>query len=252
MITKLQIALLLAGLLGSVLKAWATQSQETFSKKSVVDVVLGGLAAVLVPQFLPSLLPPDANLLSTFAIVAVISYASADFVQNIIGKFGVALPGGSVAIKLWPILLLPLALLAGCSTISGNPASDLRASSGLLGKTVAQGLLDATFNLDSAVKVGALDATDPAPPCFHSVLQQLGIDPAMPTQGPDTSFTPRRSDLISEGSILYIRARQLQKLQGAGIQTPPACKALIGQFLIDAAGAGLKVQPGGGLLVPLR
>lgn len=151
------------------------------------------------------------------------------------------------------LLVACLALtLVSCTTISANPAKDTLVASGRVGGVVQQGLLDATFNLDSAVKVGALDASDPAPACFHSVLQQLGIDPSMPAQGPDTSFVPRRSDLISEGSILYIRARQLQKLQGAGVTTPPACKALIGQFLLDAAAAGLKVQPGGGLLVPFR
>jgi hypothetical protein len=145
-----------------------------------------------------------------------------------------------------------LILCAGCSSISANLAVDAGAGSGPLGKAIQQGLLDATFNLDSAVKVGALDAIDPAPPCFHGVLQQLGIDPSLPTQGPGTSFTPKVSDLISAGSVLYIRAQQLRKLQGAGVQTPVACKALIGQFLIDAAGAGVKIQPGGGLLPVLR
>jgi hypothetical protein len=93
MITKLQIALLIAGLLGSALKAYISTDQTTFSKKSVVDVVIGGLAALLIPQFFPSLLPPDANVASTFAIVAVLSYVSSDLVQGVLGKIGVAIPG---------------------------------------------------------------------------------------------------------------------------------------------------------------
>jgi hypothetical protein len=158
------------------------------------------------------------------------------------------------------LVLIPLALLVGCSTtpISANVAKDVLAavpkpvSGPSFGGVVQQGLLDASYNLDQGVAVGALDATDPLPGCLHGVLQQLGIDPTVPAPGPGKSFTPRVSDLISEGSVLYIRARQVQKLQGAGVQTPVACKASIGQLMIDAAGAGLKVQPGGGLVVPLR
>jgi hypothetical protein len=158
----------------------------------------------------------------------------------------------------WMIGFLPLIvcliglLLTGCSTISGNLAADALKSSGAFGTTVRQGLLDASSNLDQGVKVGALDATDPAPGCLHSVLRDLGIDPNLPVQGPGTSFTPVVSDFFSEGSVLYIRARQVQKLQATGVKTTPECKAFIGQIMIDAAGAGLKLPPGGGFAVPLR
>jgi hypothetical protein len=149
-------------------------------------------------------------------------------------------------------IIVCFALLAGCTTISANPARDALASSGKVGTTVQQGLLDASSNLDQAIAVGALDKADPAAACLHGVLQQLGIDPTLPVQGPGTSFTPKISDLISLGSVLYIRAQQLQKLQGAGVITPPSCKALIGQFVLDAAAAGVRNQPGGGLPILLR
>jgi hypothetical protein len=146
------------------------------------------------------------------------------------------------------VVLLTLAL-AGCSTISGDPLQDV--PKGPLGRVVIQGLQDATFNLDSAVTVGALSADDPAPKCFHSILVQLGADPASPA-APGASFTPKVSDLISFGSVLYIRAQQLKKSQGGGISVPSDCKVLMTNFLLDAAGAGVKGLPGGGLLPTLR
>ena len=77
------------------------------------------------------------------------------------------------------LALVLLLALAGCTTISANPIADLPKTH--LGGVVIQGLQDASFNLDSAVTVGALTAADPAPPCFHAVLTRLGADPANPT-----------------------------------------------------------------------
>lgn len=146
-------------------------------------------------------------------------------------------------------ILSMLVLAAGCTTISANPIQDLPKTQ--LGGVVIQGLQDASFNLDSAVTVGALTATDPAPPCFHAVLTRLGADPTNPVP-PGASFTPKVSDLISAGSVLYIRAQQLKQAQGAGVTVPTSCKLLITDFLLDAAGAGVSGLPGGGLLPRLR
>ena len=143
--------------------------------------------------------------------------------------------------------LLPL--LAGCTTISANPLQDLPKTQ--LGGVVIQGLQDATFNLDSAVAVGALPKTDPAPGCFHGILTTLGADPANPAPAA-ASFTPKVSDLISAGSVLYIRAQQLKQAQGSGISVPSSCKLLITDFLLDAAAGGVLAFPGGGLLPKLR
>lgn len=256
------IAYLIAGLLAAVLKAYFSADQATFSRKSVADVIIGGAVGLLYPLFPLVPLPAGASLIQRAAIVLVICYVSTDLLQNVLGKIGIAMPSGTPKPALaWVLLpLLGVTALTGCSTISANPAQDLRAEiaakpadsgAGLFGKVVMQGLLDATYNLDNAVTVGALDATDPAPKCFHGILGQLGIDPAVPTT-PAPSFTPRRSDLISEGSILYIRARQAQKLAGQGVTVPSGCKELVAQFMLDAAAAGIKAQPGGGLLPLLR
>ncbi len=148
------------------------------------------------------------------------------------------------------LALAALGLATGCTgTISGNPLDDL--PKGRLGGVIVQGLQDASFNLDSAVTVGALAATDPAPPCFHSVLGQIGADPTAPMP-PGQSFTPKVSDLISAGSVLYIRAQQAKAAQRTGVTIPPPCKVLITDFLLDAAALGVKGFPGGGLAIPVR
>ena len=140
----------------------------------------------------------------------------------------------------------------GCGSISKDLGADISGATPSAARpgTVTQGLLDAAYNLDQAVTVGALDATDPAPACVHGVLKDLGIDPANPST-PLPSFTPRVSDLISAGAVLYVRVQQAKRLQG-GIVVPADCKALIGQFVMDAAAAGIKVFPGTGLLPVLR
>src|SRR5258707_2824765 len=89
------------------------------------------------------------------------------------------------------LLYLSLVLLAGCSTISANPIQDV--PKGQLGGVIVKGLLDATYNLDQAVLVGALPKGDPAPGCFHAVLTQLGVDPANPAPA-SSSFSPKVSD----------------------------------------------------------
>lgn len=154
--------------------------------------------------------------------------------------------------------ILALALLcAACASpppISSNPLQDIRAAAAPLAPssgpsltgTITQGLQDASFNLDNAVTVGALDAQDAAPACLHSALKQLGIDPTSPT--PDAaSFTPKVSDLISAASVAYIRARQAEKLAGTGVTVDVSCKALIGQIVLDggkAAGQVAQFVPG--------
>ena len=140
-------------------------------------------------------------------------------------------------------------MLVGCTAISANPIRDV--AKGPVGDVVVKGLQDAAFNLDSAVKVGALSADDPAPACLHAVLTKLGADPANPVP-PGASFAPRVSDLISAGSVAYIRLQQLKKAQGAGIAVPVPCEAIIGRLLIDTASGAASVLPGSRLLPGLR
>lgn len=155
------------------------------------------------------------------------------------------------------ILCSALALLSACGTqpISASLTHDIAAAAPTpkVNSTISQGLIDASFNLDQAVAVGALDKTDAAPACLHSVLTQLGIDPSNPST-PAANFTPRESDLISAASVAYIRARQAERLQKTGFSVDMSCKALIGQIVIDAGKAAARgaasTVPGLGLLLP--
>ncbi len=144
-----------------------------------------------------------------------------------------------------PGILLAL-LLSGCSAVNGSFTQPLLP---VVKATVEQGLINASWNLDQAIIVGALGPHDPAATCLHDILGYLGLEPGS-TLLP--SFTPRVSDLISEGSVLYIRAKQSQRLAGVGVAVPEGCKALLGQFVIDAGQAGKNLLPGGGLLPVVR
>jgi hypothetical protein len=146
--------------------------------------------------------------------------------------------------------------IAGCTNpapISTNPvqsaANDvttLLPGTKTTQATVTQGLTDAQWNLQQAQAIGVLAATDPALPCLNGVLAQLGVGGT-----PPASFTPRESDLISTGSVLYIQIQQAKQLRAGGLAVPAACQALIGMFVIDASSVGIKGLPGGGILPTL-
>jgi hypothetical protein len=145
-------------------------------------------------------------------------------------------------------ILCALLLLPAC-TISGDLKSDIVASASSDGapNIVVQGLLDAQFNFREAMRVGALDKTDPALACVDSVLADLGVGAAEAER-----FTPRVNELIGAGSVAYIRARQLEReANGPGFKLSFDCKALIGQIVIDAGKVAARVGsnlPGGGIV----
>lgn len=154
----------------------------------------------------------------------------------------------------WTLCLSLVAYaLSGCASvpISANPIQDIVAMTPKLTGplSISDGLKEAAFNLDNAVLVGALDATDPAPGCVHDAMRALGLDPLVK---PLPSFVPETSTLMGEGSVAYIRAKQTQRLQGAGVNVSVNCKAFIGEIVLAAGRGAAKIQPGGGLLVPLR
>jgi hypothetical protein len=135
------------------------------------------------------------------------------------------------------LIALPwLAFLSGCTTqISASPINDVTGGTAAAG-VLAKDFQSAAWNLDQAVSVGALAADDPAPACLHAILTDLGMEGP-----PPPSFTPRNDGLVSAGSILYIRAQQLKKIQGGGITVPVSCEAVIGRFTMDAVKAGVKI-----------
>ncbi len=89
----ISIVFFVAGLAGAACKAFFSNDQATWSRKSVGDVVLGGLTGILFPLVSPMPLPTDANILQQAAIVAAAAYMGSDVIQNVLQKFGKSLPG---------------------------------------------------------------------------------------------------------------------------------------------------------------
>lgn len=82
-----------AGVVGAACKAFFSNDQATWSRKSIGDVILGGLTGILFPLLSPVPLPEQANLLQQAAIVAGAAYLGSDLIQNALQKFGITLPG---------------------------------------------------------------------------------------------------------------------------------------------------------------
>lgn len=149
------------------------------------------------------------------------------------------------------------ALLSGCASppvISSAPATPIEKI--IQGSpTITTGLQNAAWNLDQAVAIGALKKDDPAPVCIHGILQQAGLEP-IAGQTPAASFTPKVSDLISGGSVLYIVAQQAKAAKAQNFSQPVACDAVIGMFVRDAVTAGLTASasavPGVSLVKALK
>lgn len=144
--------------------------------------------------------------------------------------------GMNVVLSLRAVAFSVALLASGCSSpqvISNNPLGQLPGAG-----TVQTGLVNAAFNLNSAIKIGVLPATDPAAACINQTLTLLGIDPTtgQPVAGAST-FTPKVTDLISLGSVAYILAQQALPLANGGLQVPAQCEALIGKLVVDAARA---------------
>lgn len=163
--------------------------------------------------------------------------------------------------------VLALAACTSPTPISSNPIKDIATSPNNplapAGATIIQGLQDASFNFDNAVVVGALGKDDPAPGCAHGILQDLGADVVNSTTGSvpvatggtvSNSFAPKVSDLISFGSVAYIRLQQAKAAAGGGITVPVSCEAIIGKVVIDgankASGIGASLLTGGLLKLP--
>lgn len=146
-------------------------------------------------------------------------------------------------------------VLAACGTVSADLKQDI--SGGIVkdgpSDLVVRGLIDASWNLNEAVRVGALLPDDPAPACLKSTLRDLGVDPDAPAAEPLPSFAPRVNGPISGASVLYIRARQLERATAEpDFKLSFECKALVGQIVIDAGRAarriGSAILPGGGVI----
>lgn len=79
----------LAGLIGSALKAWVSNDQASFSKKSVADVAIGAAVGILYPLFPVIPLPESASLIQQGAVIGLVSYFSSDLITNVMTKLGI-------------------------------------------------------------------------------------------------------------------------------------------------------------------
>src|SRR5262245_52576735 len=81
---------LLAGMLGAALRSLVASDQWTLSRKSVVDVVVGGLAGVLYPRFPLIGFPDGSTIWEQGAMIALLGYFGASVVQNILARIPAA------------------------------------------------------------------------------------------------------------------------------------------------------------------
>jgi hypothetical protein len=132
--------------------------------------------------------------------------------------------------------------LTGCATpapISANPIQSVAnvAASTQLGGTVITGLQGAAWNLDQAIAIKVLPATDPADLCVHQALQAIGQDVGQ-TPTPVAQFVPKITDLLSAGSVAYILAYQAKQLAGnGGLTVPVSCQQIVGEFVLKGINA---------------
>jgi len=158
------------------------------------------------------------------------------------------------------LTLAAVVALAGCTNpqpITNQPGSALlnTAENTPAGKVFIQDALDTGYNLNQAVTIGVLPATDLVVGCVNDELTKLGFDPATgaPLPGPAVkSFVPKIGGVGSFASVAYIDIHQFQQAGGLSIPDPsPACLAVIGwihfQALKAAAQGGISLVAGPGL-----
>jgi hypothetical protein len=137
-----------------------------------------------------------------------------------------------------------ISLIAGCATqtISATSPAPIIAQN----KTIASDFTATAGNLNCAVAIGILPATDPAVGCVNSALAAFNLPAvscvngvptvaAASTTSPAASFTATNAGLVSGGSIAYIKLAQAQAVQPVTVSA--ACKQLLGQLQVDGLAA---------------
>ena len=126
--------------------------------------------------------------------------------------------------KNWDCLLMVSMICALALVVTGcamdTPIGSKYQPTTAPGKLIINDLKAASVNLNSAVRVGALPASDPAPDCLRNALDRFG-------EGQET-FVPEVDGVVSLASIAYIRAKQLENR--APVSTE--CKAMLGDILL--------------------
>jgi len=84
----LELWLMMGGIAGAALRVFVSNSQTTLSKQSIGDILIGGAVGLLYPLYPILEFPANASLYQKAGLIFVLSYLSADFVQNVIRKLG--------------------------------------------------------------------------------------------------------------------------------------------------------------------
>ncbi len=80
------LVLALGGILGAALRVVVTPEQPTFSRRTIADVVLGGVVGLLYPLYPVVQFPADATLLQRAAIVGLVAYFSGDLAAGLAAR----------------------------------------------------------------------------------------------------------------------------------------------------------------------
>jgi hypothetical protein len=138
------------------------------------------------------------------------------------------------------VALSALALTAGCATqtITAGPQAPAIASN----KTVVSDFTDAAGNLNCAVAIGILPATDPAVVCSNAALAAFNLPavtcvtgvptvtpPSPPVAGAVTSFKATNGGMISAGTIAYIK---LAQAKAPPITVSASCEQVLGKLQV--------------------
>ena len=138
--------------------------------------------------------------------------------------------------------IVALLLLAACAsqTITATPQSAIATN-----KPVVSDFTATAGNLNCAVAIGILPATDPAVMCANDALVKFSLPsvscvagvPTVAAPVPGTapvSFKATNAGLISAGSIMYIKRAQAG---AAPITVSPTCEQLFGKLQVDGLSA---------------
>lgn len=132
-------------------------------------------------------------------------------------------------------LLVVAAISIGAALALGGCATQTISNSAgpaIHDKVIVTDLEATAANLNQAVAIGVLPATDPAVGCINDVLIKTGITVA-PNSTPAQTFTATNSGIVSAGSIAYIKIQLAKQLSNHPVVISPECKQLLGQMQID-------------------
>jgi hypothetical protein len=84
------VLLLIAGLIGGVLKALVTTHQPFASRQTIADVATSGAVGILLPA--SGMLPDGWKPAWQAALVVIVTYSASDLVTNLLGRFKLIAP----------------------------------------------------------------------------------------------------------------------------------------------------------------